>query len=182
MKPLPLFLFLLVLLLLTMALEATLPFIPFLGQVHLILFTIIFCFAALVLPFSGALFFGFITGLLEGLLVMQIYDQHVEIRLGWFILFFTLWALVLQCVSDLTDGIRWELHTLGTGLCTATFLLGEFLLITFSRGNFFITRDVFVVSLLAAGISFILAPLFYGCLQFLLSPPKQVCTNYLAPL
>ncbi|KAB2644492.1 MAG: hypothetical protein DVB29_02225 [Verrucomicrobia bacterium] len=182
MKPLTLFLFLLVVLLLTMSLEALVPSLAFLGQVHLVFFTIIFCFAALALPFFGSLFFGFITGLIEGLLVLEIHGQHVEIRLGWFIIFFMLWAFMLQLVSDITDGVRWELHSLGAGLCTATFLLGEFFLLSFSRGNFFITGEVFLLSFLSAGISLILAPLFYGCVQFWLSPPKQNSTTYLTPL
>ncbi|MFZ4115366.1 MAG: hypothetical protein ACOYK6_01430 [Chthoniobacterales bacterium] len=182
MKPLPLFFLLLVILLVTLAAEDLLPALIFLGQAHLVLFPIIFCFAVIVLPFMGALFFGMMTGLLEGLMVMHIQHGHVEIRIGWFIFFFMLWALALQLLSDLTHGIRWELHALASGLCTATFILGEFLLLTFSRGNFFVTNDLLLLSCVPAGIAVLLAPLVYGLLEFLISPPRQASTNYLFPL
>lgn len=182
MKPLSLFFFLLSLLLVVIITETILPSIAFLGQVHLVLFPIIFCFAALVLSFSGALSFGIITGFIEGLLVMHIQDQHVEIGIGWFIIFFIFWAFLLQCLSDMMTGVRWELHALATGLCTVIFLLGEFLLLTCSRGNFSLTRDVLFLSFLPAGISFLLAPLFYGLLQFLLNRPPHINPVYLSPL
>jgi hypothetical protein len=182
MKPFPLFFLLLVVLLLTLALEDLLPSMIFFGQAHLVLFPIIFCFAALALPFIRALLFGMITGLLEGLMVMHIQHGHVEIRLGWFIFFFMLWALALQLLSDLTRGVRWELHALASGLCTATFILGEFVLLSFSRGNFLITSDLLLLSCVPAGIAVLLAPLVYGLLEFSLSSPKQVSTNYLFPL
>ena len=182
MKSFFLFLFLFVLLLITVTVQDLFPSLLFFGQAHLLFFPIIFCFAVLALPFSEALFFGMITGLIEGLMIMHIHDGHVEIRLGWFILFFMLWALALQLLSNLTDGVRWELHALGSGLCTATFLLGEFFLLSCSRGHFLMTGEVLLMSVLPAGAAFLLAPCFYGLLQFLLCPPKRINTSYPLPL
>ncbi len=182
MKPLPLFLLLLVLLLLTLVLETLLPAMSFSGEAHLVLFPMIFSFAVLVLPFSGALSFAVITGLIQGLLVMQIENEHVEIQLGWFIIFFVSWALILQFISDITTGVRWELHALSAGLLTVTFLLGEFFFLTFARGNFLITKEVFFLCFVPAGFSFLLAPLCYWLLQFLLSRPPHIRPIYLSPL
>jgi hypothetical protein len=182
MKPLPLFLLLSILLMLTIVLETLLPAMPFSGEAHLVLFPMIFSFAVLVLPFSGALFFAVMTGLIEGLLVMQIENEHVEIKLGWFIFFFVSWALIIQSISDITTGVRWELHALSAGFLTATFLLGEFFFLTFARGNFLITQEVFFLCFVPAGFSFLLAPLCYWLLQFLLSRPPYIGSTYLSPL
>lgn len=165
-----------------MAIQDFFSSIVFFGGAHLLLFPIIFCFAVLALPFPFALFFGVMTGLLEGLMVMHIQDGHVEIRLGWFLFFFMAWTMALQFLSDLTEGVRWELHALGSGFCTATFLLGEFFLLSFSRGNFSMPGEVFLLSFFPAGAAFLLAPIFYGLLQFLLCPPKKIIPSYPLPL
>ena len=174
------FTLLIILLLLAMITQDVLPSMPFFGQTHLILVPMIFCFAALALPFPFALLFALVTGVLQGLMVMSFHHGHVEIRLGWFIFFFIIWAVLLQFLSDRTDGVRWELHALGSGLCTASFLFGEFFLLSFSRGHFSITDTVLLLALIPGGIALFIAPLFYAVLQFLLPPAKPLRVSHLS--
>lgn len=145
----------------------------FLGQAQLFFIPIVFCFGALVLPLFRALLFAFMTAIIEGLMVTHIDHGHIEIRLGWFIFFFMIWTVLLQWVSHLMDGVRWEIHALGSALCTATFLLGTFLLLAFGRGNFYLTPTTVSLIFIPSGVSLLLAPLCYAVLQFLLPPVKK---------
>ncbi len=147
-----------------------------LGQAKLLFVPLIFCFAALALPLSQALLFALATAVFEGLMVMHSVNDHVEIRLGWFIFFFMIWTVLLQFTSELTSGIRWEVHALGSALCTGTFLAGEFLLLAFDRGHFSITIVTFLLIAIPSGAALLLAPLCYAMLQFLLPPAKAVPT------
>ncbi len=148
-------------------------------QIHLFLVPIVFCFGALILSFQAALLFGLITGLLEGLMTLSFQTHHVDIGITWFLFFFMLWALLLQCITELTDGIRWELHALGSALFTASFLMGEWLLLSWNRGSFGITPMTFLFIAIPTALSLLLSPLLYYSLQFLLPPPKsQPYPNY----
>lgn len=166
--------FLLLTFLLLLALMAQDLVVPasFLGQAKLLFVPLVFCFGALALPFPQALLFAVVTALLEGLMVMRITNDHVDIRLGWFFFFFIVWTVLLQFVSDLTHGIRWEVHALGSGLCTASFLLGTFLLVSFDRAHFFMRPITLFLIIVPSGAAVFLAPLCYATLQFLL-PPAQ---------
>lgn len=166
------FLLLLFLLVLALISQDFLTPVAFFGQAQLLFVPLVFCFAALALPFPQALLFALVTAILEGLMVMRIVNDHVEIRLGWFIFFFMIWAVFLQFMSDLTSGIRWEVHALGSGLCTATFLVGEFLLLSFDRGHFSMTTALFPLIAIPSGSALLVAPLCYAMLQFLLPPAK----------
>lgn len=174
MKSIFSFLLLLGLLILTIVTQDLFPPMAFLGQAHLMLLPIIFCFAVLALSLPSALFFALVTGTLQGLLVMQVHNQHVEIKLGWFIFFFMGWTFLLQFLSDLADGVRWEIHALGSSLCTATLLLGEFFLLSLSRGHFIVSSHVLFLIGASAGITLFLAPFFYLFFQFLLAPAKPL--------
>ena len=107
-------------------------------------------------------------------MTLSFQHDHVEIGLGWFIFFFMSWSVILQLVSDLTGGIRWELHSLGSALCTVTFLLGEFLLISLHRGHFSITAASLIFIAIPSAIALLISPLLYALLQFLLPPAAPV--------
>lgn len=146
---------------------------PFLGQAQLFFVPIIFCFGALVLPLPRALLFAFLTAILEGLMVAHVDHDHIEIRLGWFIFFFMIWTVLLQWMSNLINGVRWEIHALGSALCTATFLMGTFMLLAVDRGAGSFASTTLLLIFVPSAASLLLAPLCYVALQFLLPPVKR---------
>lgn len=172
MKSLFPFLLLTFLLLLALVLQDIVVSASFLKQAQLLFFPIIFCFGALVLPLPRALLFALMTAVFEGLMILHINNDHAEIGLGWFIFFFMSWTVLLQFLSELTNGIRWEVHALGSGLCTATFLLWTFFLLSFHRGSFPVTPAVFFLIMIPSGVAILLAPICYAMLQFLLPPVR----------
>ena len=174
MKNLVSFFFLLLLLLVALVTQDLLSGSIGPYQAHLFFVPLVFCLGVLVLPFPLALLFGLITAVLEGLMVLQFQHDRVEIGLGWFIFFFMAWSLLLQFVSDLINGIRWELYALGSALCTATFLLGELLLVCCNRGHFSLTGTAIVFILVPSAGALFMAPLFYYLLQFLLPPVRTI--------
>jgi len=167
------FFFLLLLVIIALALQDTFSGAIGFYQVHLFLVPVVFCLGALILPFSTALFFGFITGLLEGLMTLSFQAHHPEIGIAWFIFFFIAWACLLQFITELTDGIRWELHALGSALFTASLLAGEWILLSWHRDSFSITTTTLLLIMIPSALSLLLAPLLYYSLQFLLPPTHQ---------
>lgn len=173
------FFFLFLLLVIALVLQDTFSGSIGFYQIHLYLVPVVFCFGALILSFPAALIFALTTGLLEGLMTLSFHTHRAEIGIAWFILFFIAWAFLLQFVTELTDGIRWELHALGSAFFTASLLTGEWILISWHRGSFNITVSTFLLIAIPSAISLLLAPLLYYTLQFLLPPAKsQHYPNY----
>lgn len=143
-------------------------------QIHLYLVPVVFCFGSLILSLPAALFFGLFTGMLEGLMTLSFEAHRPEVGLGWFIFFFMSFAFFLQYATELTHGIRWELHALGSAFCTASLLIGEWIFISWHRGSFTITSMTLILIAIPSALSLILAPLLYYTLQFLLPPSRKV--------
>lgn len=166
-----LFIILLVLLLVSVVLQDLLPAIP-VAQSRIQLLPVVFCFAMLALPLVPALFFALITALVQGLLLLQIQAGQSELGLTLPIVFFIVWALLLQMSSEATHGMRWELHALGCALVTLTLLGGEFLVLCIRRGGFPLEMNVGLRIILPSLIAPLIAPAFYFMLRALvpLSP------------
>ncbi|MBX9577220.1 MAG: hypothetical protein K2W97_01945 [Chthoniobacterales bacterium] len=148
-------------------------------QIDLFLVPVVFCFGALTLSLPAALFFALITGMLEGLMTLSFHAHRAEIGITWFVFFFIAWAFLLQFVTALTGGIRWELHALGSALFTASLLAGEWILISWHRDSFSITSMTIFLIAIPSALSLLLAPLLYYGLQFLLPPSGKVAGNRL---
>jgi hypothetical protein len=173
MKTIFSFFFLLLLVVIALVLQDTFSGSIGFYQIHLFLVPVVFCFGALILSLPVALFFALTTGLLEGLMTLSFHDHRPEIGIGWFILLFMAWAFLLQFVTELTDGIRWEVHALGSAFFTALFLVGEWILISFHRGSFSLTSMTIILIGIPSAISLLLAPFLYYSLQFLLPPNRK---------
>lgn len=173
------FLFLMLLVVIALVLQDTFSGTIGFYQIHLYLVPVVFCFGALTLSFPAALIFALTTGLLEGFMTLSFDDHHVKVGITWFIFFFVAWAFLLQFVTELTDGIRWELHALGSTFFTASLLTGEWILISWHRDSFSITSMTLFLIVVPSALSLLLAPLLYYILQFLLPPAKsQHYPNY----
>ena len=64
------------------------PPLSFLGGAHLLLVPVLFCYGALWLSFPTMLAFALFTGLLSDLAFLHVVGDHVEIGLGWSVLFY----------------------------------------------------------------------------------------------
>ncbi len=110
---------------------------------HLLLVPTLFCFGALVLPFSGMLGLALITGLLSDLAQLHIDGARVEISLGWSMVFYLFYGTILQLLAPAFGRARWALHAVGAGLGTAALLTVQYLMICLRRDSFFFDHTVF---------------------------------------
>ena len=173
------FFFLLLLVVIALVLQDTFSGNIGFYQIDLFLVPVVFCFGALTLSLPAALFFALITGMLEGLMTLSFHAHRPEIGIAWFVFFFIAWAFLLQFVTEITGGIRWELHALGSALFTASLFAGEWILISWHRDSFSITSMTIYLIAIPSALSLLLAPLLYYGLQFLLPPSVKVAGNRL---
>ena len=161
-----LFVLLLILLPLSVAVQDLLPPIPpFQGRVLLI--PVVFCFGVMAMPLLPALCFALIVGGVQGLAILQIESGEIELGLVGPVVFFLSWAILLQMASEATQGIRWEIHAMGSALVTLTLIVGEFLILCAKRGGFPADMTVLMRCLVPAGAALLIAPVIYFLLQSL---------------
>jgi len=159
-----LFIILAVLLPVAVALQDLLsPIPPFQARIQLL--PIVFCFGVLALPLVPALFFALLSALVQGLALLQIQSGQVELGMTTPVVFFLLWAIVLQMASEATHGMRWEVHAFGSGLVTLTLLGGEFLALCFRRGGFPVEMMVLLRIAIPSAAALLLAPPLYFLLR-----------------
>jgi hypothetical protein len=161
-----LFLILLVLLPVSVAVQDLLPGIPP-AQERLLLLPVVFAFGVLALPLVPALWFALLTAIVQGLALLQVQSGQAEMGLIVPVVFFLVWAIVLQMASEATHGMRWELHALGSALVTLTQLGGEFLLLCARRGGFPLDAAVLLKLAVPPAAALLLAPLLYLLLRSL---------------
>jgi len=143
------------------------PAMPFFGDARVVLVPILFCYGALLFPFPGVLALALYCGLLSDLALLQVDGEHVEIGLGWTMLYYVLVAATLQIIRRFMPGRRWETHCLLTGAVTLVLLLGQYLMVCLRRGSLIIDADVFWQVTGPAVAALLLAPLFYFLLALL---------------
>jgi hypothetical protein len=160
-------LFLILLLCLLPVVVVVQDFLPILppAQERIQLLPVLFCFGALALPFIPALFFALATALIQGLILLQFQSGQAENGLAPAIVFFLCWTIALQMTGEITHGLRWELHALGSFLVTITMLGGEFLMICAKRGGLPLSIDVLTRVAVPSGASLLLAPMLYLLLK-----------------
>ena len=115
----------------------------------------------LALPLIPALFFALATALLQGLILLQIQGGEAELGLVGPVVFFLSWAMVLQMASEATQGMRWELHALGSAAITLTLLAGEYLILCAKRGGFPVDSTVLLRIATPSALALLIAPLLY---------------------
>lgn len=137
-----------------------LPAMPFFGGAHVLLLPVVVCYALLWMPFPGALGFALYAGLLADLSSLHVNGDHVEIGLGWSMLYYVLVAAVLNLPRWPVSGLRWETHCLVSGAATFFLLTGQYLMVCLRRHFVF---DLAVLGQIVgpALAALLLAPLFY---------------------
>jgi hypothetical protein len=166
MKPALLFPLLLLLLPVSSVIQDLLPALPP-SQERIQLLPVLFCFGVLALPTVPSLFFALATAVFHGLLTLQIQSGQAESGLLGPVVFFLGWGIILRVAGESTQGMRWELHALGSALVTLTLLAGEFLILCAKRGGCPVDATVLFRIAVPAGVSLLLAPFFYLLLGLL---------------
>ena len=141
--------------------QHALPPMTDLQGARVLLVPLVFCYAAVVLPFPAMLAAAFYTGFFSDLFYLHIVGGEVEIPLGFSIVYF----VVLGCVAN---GFRkdqeaakvWGFALL-SGAGTSAFLLLQFMMITWHRGGWewcgAVTWRIVAPGVMAA----LIAPLFH---------------------
>jgi len=145
---------------LAVILQDFLPAMPFFAGAHVLLLPIVVCYALLWMPFPGALAFALYAGLLADLSSLHINGDHVEIGLGWSMLYYVLVAAVLNLPRWPGSGLRWETHCLVSGAATFFLLAGQYLMVCLRR-HFVFDIAVFGQIVGPALAALLAAPLFY---------------------
>lgn len=141
--------------------QHALPPMADLHGARVLLVPLVFCYAAMVLPFPAMLAAAFYTGLFSDLFYLHITGGVVEIPLGVSIIFFViLGCLAYGCRYGRKAANVWTFALVG-GLGTSAFLLMQFLMITWHRGGWEWTLVV-AWRVIAPGVmAFLIAPLFH---------------------
>lgn len=144
-----------------------LPAMPFFAGAHIYLLPIIVCYALLWLPFPAALGFALYAGLLGDLSMLHVDGEHVEIGLGWSMLFYVFLAAILRILAPGPSGPRWETHCLASGLATFALLAGQYLTVCLRRESFLLDGAVFAQIAGPALAALLLAPLLFHLFNLL---------------
>jgi hypothetical protein len=122
--------------------EFFIPPLPWMFNAHLYIAPLIVFYGAVVLPFPFMLALALYAGFLLDTLTVQVIGPRVEISLGWSILLYAVLAGIMHGLRPLFVRGRWEVHCVVAGLCTSAIILAQYLMITFRRGSFLFTREV----------------------------------------
>ena len=136
------FCILLVLVVIAQIAEFFIPPLDWMYHAHIYIVPVLVFYGAMALPFPLMLAMALFAGILLDTLTVQVIGARVEISLGWSILLYAVLAGIMHGLRPLFIRGRWEVHCLLTGICTSAIILAQYLMITFRRGTFFFTREV----------------------------------------
>jgi hypothetical protein len=148
-----------------------LPGLPFLDNARLLIAPLLFCYGALGLPFPAMLGLALWTGLLSDLLNLHVVGEHVEIGLGWSMLFYVLVGALLQPLRGLSGAGRWEIHCLASAAVTFLLLVGQYTMVCLRRESFYFDGTVAWHIAGPAVAALFLAPPVYFFFQLLPGGP-----------
>jgi hypothetical protein len=133
---------LLVLVVIAQIAEFFIPPLDWMYHAHIYIVPVLVFYGAMALPFPLMLGLALWAGILLDALTVQVIGSKVEISLGWSILLYAVLAGIMHGLRPLFIRGRWEVHCLLTGACTSAIILAQYLMITFRRGTFTFTREV----------------------------------------
>jgi hypothetical protein len=122
--------------------EFFIPPLEWMYHAHIYIAPVLVFYGAVALPFPLMLGLALIAGILLDALTVQVIGSRVEISLGWSILLYAVLAGIMHGLRPLFIRGRWEVHSVLTGICTSAIILAQYLMITFRRGTFLFTKEV----------------------------------------
>jgi hypothetical protein len=136
------FCILLVLVVVAQIVEFFIPPLDWMYHAHIYIAPVLVFYGAMALPFPLMLGMALFSGILLDALTVQVIGSKVEISLGSSILIYAVLAGIMHGLRPLFIRGRWEVHCFLTGICTSAIILAQYLMITFRRGSFLFTREV----------------------------------------
>ncbi|HET9800934.1 MAG TPA: hypothetical protein VFP82_04550 [Chthoniobacterales bacterium] len=133
---------LLVLVVIAQIAEFFIPPLDWMYHAHIYITPVLVFYGAMALPFPLMLGLALFAGILLDALTVQVIGAKVEISLGWSILLYAVLAGIMHGLRPLFIRGRWEVHCLLTGICTSAIILAQYLMITFRRGTFMFSKEV----------------------------------------
>ena len=141
--------------------QHALPPMADLHGAQVLLVPMVFCYAAVVLPFPAMLAAAFYTGLFSDLFYLHIAGGRVEIPPGVSIIYFVILGCISNGFRSVPEAKRVWIFALLSGVGTSAFLLLQFLMITWHRGGWE-WASAAAWRILAPGLmAFLIAPLFH---------------------
>src|SRR5213083_2729083 len=136
------FFILLVLVVVAQIAEFFIPPLDWMYHAHIYIAPVLVFYGAMALPFPLMLALALFAGVLLDALTVQVIGSKVEISLGWSILLYAVLAGIMHGLRPLFVRGRWEVHCIVAGFCTSAIIFTQYLMITFRRGTFLFTREV----------------------------------------
>jgi len=161
------FLILAVLVVIAQIAEFYIPPLEWMYNAHIYIVPVLVFYGAMALPFPLMLALAFVAGVLLDALTVQVIGGKVEIAMGWSIILYGVLAVIMHGLRPLFIRGRWEIHCLLTGLCTSGIILAQYLMITFRRGSFFFSKEVWWQVGGPGLIAMLMAPIFFWMLNWL---------------
>jgi hypothetical protein len=158
---------LLVLVVIAQIAEFFIPPLDWMYQAHIYITPVLVFYGAMALPFPLMLGLALFAGILLDALTVQVIGSKVEISLGWSIILYAVLAGIMHGLRPLFIRGRWEVHCLLTGLCTSAIILAQYLMITFRRGNFLFTKEVWWQIGVPGLIAMLMAPVIFWILNWI---------------
>jgi hypothetical protein len=177
------------------ALEELLPAVPLAQNARLFVAPVFFFCVAVAVPFPMMLLLAFITGFVWDARYMQMVsvdagaEQFANVSVatgagsalsgssslgfGSSIIMFALLGCLMQGIRPMFRKGRWELPVLMTGLVTVFWLVAQYLLLTFLRGDVVFSQRLGIKLVSDALMAMLASPLIYLCLHTLAG-----ATNY----
>lgn len=151
---------------------------------HVLIVPALFCYAAISLPTPAMLVFAAYTGFLTDLANLNIVSGQVEIGLGWSIVFYVIFGLIVHGFQPAFLRGHWWIPVPLTILCVCLFLFLQFSMITFRRGglefNEVAAWRIFGGGLLAGLVSPLVLAAAYSSQRFLM-PDRRRRMSLAAP-
>src|SRR5213078_2010624 len=161
------FVLLLFLVLMAQVAEFFIPALPWLYNAHVFIVPVIVFYGAMALPFPLMLALALYAGVLLDAVTVQVIGGKVEISTGSSILIYGVLAGVMHGLRPLFARGRWEVHCILSGVFTSLIILAQYLMITFRRGSFIFTREIWWQIGGPGLVSMAMAPILFWFLQWI---------------
>lgn len=137
-----LFLFLILGMFLSLVIQHFIPPLPWMEGARVMLMPLVFFYGAVAMPYPVMLLMSLIAGVMWDGLNTQLLEGGAEISLGWSVVLYAVTGSIMSGFRPLFRKGRWEVHCLVSGIFTSLMVLSEYLMITFRRGDFIFTPEV----------------------------------------
>lgn len=146
-------------------------FMPTFTGIHdsrILLLQLVFLCAAVTVGQPTMLLLAFIGGILWDAQCAlgpdvgdpSVYAERVEsLRFGFSVLLFGALGFLMQGIQPLYRSGKWQFSVVLSGIAIFFYLMGEYLLINFLRGDFLITRATFMQMVYTSVLTMLISPL-----------------------